>query len=482
MRLKSLYIRDYKILQDFSIDFTSNLSVLIGENGSGKSSIIECLAYIFGHLHKYFVLDDKTAEFIDGYKINYTINGLDVYIESHYKESKSNTFDPIIIVNGDEMSTSQLKKRYGDLSFLPSRVIISYSGITERLALLSDHFEQKFIRKIIRQNNPYSLKPLVLPEDNPFVYIKKEYVAFIILALFVLNTDEANHLLSLLGIDINGCTTTITLKKPGWAKHGKKENNQDMIWGMSGKIARDLLDGLNQVAENKNKGGKKEPDKLKYELYGSPNVQDLFAGYYELSPSQVVLFLNTLMCDELLDSIDITWNKTFSLYNLSEGEKQMILSIGLSLVLNQSNLLFLLDEPDVSLHPKWQQDFITNFTAGLNEESMAVITTHSPSLASDLSGKNLTLIRKGRVVTKSFKYYGKKIDDILYDYFGLESTRNKDVSRRIEKLWNMIQANTYNSNEFITLKEELSKMIGNDDSEIMAMNRDILRKTNEKNK
>ena len=302
------------------------------------------------------------------------------------------------------------------------------------------------------------------------------------MALFVLNTDEANHLLSLLGIDINGCTTTITLKKPGWAKHSKKENNQDMIWGMSGKIARDLLDGLNQVAENKNKGGKKEPDKLKYELYGSPNVQDLFAGYYELSPSQVVLFLNTLMCDELLDSIDITWHKTFSLYNLSEGEKQMILSIGLSLVLNQSNLLFLLDEPDVSLHPKWQQDFITNFTNGLNEESMAVITTHSPSLASDLSGKNLTLIRKGKVVTKSFKYYGKRIDDILYDYFGLESTRNKDVSRRIEELWNMIQANTYNSNEFITLKEELSKIIGNDDSEIMAMNRDILRKTNEKNK
>lgn len=482
MRLKSLYIRDYKILQDFSIDFTSNLSVLIGENGSGKSSIIECLAYIFGHLHKYFVLDDKTAEFIDGYKINYTINGLDVYIESHYKESKSNTFNPVIRINGDNISIPQLKKKYGDLSFLPSKIIVSYSGITERLALLSDHFEQKFIRKIIRQNNPYSLKPLILPEDNPFVYIKKEYVAFIILALFVLNTDEANNLLSLLGIDINGCTTTITLKKPSWAKDSKEGNNQDMIWGMSGKIARDLLDGLNQIAENKNKEGEKDSDKLKYELYGSPNVKDLFAGYYELSPSQVVLFLNTLMCDELLDSIDITWNKTFSLYNLSEGEKQMILSIGLSLVLNQSNLLFLLDEPDVSLHPKWQQDFITNFTAGLNEESMAVITTHSPSLASDLSGKNLTLIRKGRVVTKSFKYYGKKIDDILYDYFGLESTRNKDVSRRIEKLWNMIQANTYNSNEFITLKEELSKIIGNDDSEIMAMNRDILRKTNEKNK
>ena len=70
MRLKSLYIKDYNILQEFEINFNSNLSVVIGENGCGKSSIIECIAYIFGHLHKYFVLKDKTADFIDGYKIN----------------------------------------------------------------------------------------------------------------------------------------------------------------------------------------------------------------------------------------------------------------------------------------------------------------------------------------------------------------------------------------------------------------------------
>ncbi len=460
MRLKSLYIRDYKILQDFSIDFTSNLSVLIGENGSGKSSIIECLAYIFGHLHKYFVLDDKTAEFIDGYKINYTINGLDVYIESHYKESKSNTFDPIIKVNGDEMSTSQLKKRYGDLSFLPSRVIISYSGKTERLALLSEHYEQKFIQKIIRHNNPYSLKPLVLPEDNPFVYIKKEYVAFIILALFVLNTDEANHLLSLLGIDINGCTTTITLKKPGWAKHSKKENKQDMIWGMSGKIARDLLDGLNQVAENKNKGGKKEPNKLKYELYGSPNVQDLFADYYELSPSQVVLFLNTLMCDELLDSIDITWNKTFSLYNLSEGEKQMILSIGLSLVLNQSNLLFLLDEPDVSLHPKWQQDFIANFTNGLNNESMAIITTHNPILIGSSNRTDIHIIEAGNEKPNEYYSRGRDVNSLLYDYFGVNE-RNEFGEILISKFYDAMTRKDYDAAEEIL--KELHDEFGNGD-------------------
>ena len=64
MIINSIHIEDYYILQNFDIDFSSNLSVLIGENGSGKSSVLECLAYIFGHLHKYFVLNDKTAEFI----------------------------------------------------------------------------------------------------------------------------------------------------------------------------------------------------------------------------------------------------------------------------------------------------------------------------------------------------------------------------------------------------------------------------------
>lgn len=467
MRLKNLYIKDYKILHDFSIDFTSNLSVLIGENGSGKSSIIECLAYIFGHLHKYFVLDDKTSEFIDGYKINYTINGLDVYIESHYKESKSNTFDPIIRVNGDEMSTSQLKKRYGDLSFLPSRVIISYSGITERLALLSDHFEQKFIRKIIRQNNPYSLKPLALPEDNPFVYIKKEYVSFIILALFVLNTDEANHLLSLLGIDINGCTTTITLKKPGWAKNNKEETNQDMIWGMSGKIAQDLLTGLNLLAISKKDEQNKDQNRLQYELYGLNMVQDLFGGYYELSPSKVVLFLNTLLCNDILDSIDIIWGPSFSIDNLSEGEKQMILSIGLSLVLNQSNLLFLLDEPDVSLHPKWQQDFITNFTNGLNNESMAIITTHNPILIGSSNRTDIHIIEAGNEKPNEYYSHGRDVNSLLYDYFGVNE-RNEFGEILISKFYDAMTRKDYDAAEEIL--KELHDEFGNGDLTVIKAN------------
>ncbi len=481
MKIKSLYIKDYYILQDFNINFSSNLSVLIGENGSGKSSVLECLAYIFGHLHKYFVLGDKTADFIEGYKINYEINDFDVFIESKYVASNTNTFQPIIKINDEDISVAQIKKKYGGFKqFLPSKVILFYSGITERLKSLSNHFEKKFIDEIIRSNNPYSLIPLNLPESNPFIYVKKEYISFILLALFVLKPDDENFILNRIGIDFNGCITTIKLHKPHWAKSDKKNNNSKNLWGITGKIATDFLKGLDEIGlpvkiDEKSKS-------ITYKFYGSIGVQDLFHDYFKLQPNQVVSFLDTLLCDDLLESVNITWDNGFSIDKLSEGEKQLILSIGLSLVLNDKNLLFLLDEPDVSLHPKWQQEFISNINKGLNDESMAIVTTHSPSLVSDLNNKNLSLIRNGKLVTKSFNYYGKTVNEILIDYFGLESIRNKNISKKIDDLWSLIRSDNYKSDDFEKLKKELTTIIGNDDPEIMAMNSDILRKEYEENK
>lgn len=480
MRLKSLYIKDYNILQEFEINFNSNLSVIIGENGCGKSSIIECIAYIFGHLHKYFVLKDKIADFIDGYKINYEINGDDVFIESRYKYTPSNTFWPTIKINGEEKDVSQKKEFEKFKSYLPAKVVMSYSGIAEKLKKLNEHFEKKFIEKIIKQNNPYSLKPLSLPQVNPFVYVKKEYISYVVLSLFVLNSNEGNVILKKLGIDFDGCITTIKLKKPSWAK-SKKTNDDDSLWGISAKIALDLFKGLNLVGSKKQDENANDDQNHSYEFIGALQIRDLFQGEFNLKANQVLSFLDTLLCDDLLESIDIKWNKRYSIEKLSEGEKQLILTVGLSLVLNEKNILFLLDEPDNSLHPKWQQEFVSLFKQGLNDHSMAVVTTHSPSVVSDINNKNLYLIRNGKLMTKAFRYYGKTVDEILIDYFGLENTRNKSVSKKIDNLWVLIRNDAYRNEKFEKLINELTAIIGKDDSEILAMKTDILRKENEKN-
>ena len=53
MKLKNLHIKKYKNLIDFTVNFeTGNgLSVLVGNNGSGKSNVLEALSGIFANAY-----------------------------------------------------------------------------------------------------------------------------------------------------------------------------------------------------------------------------------------------------------------------------------------------------------------------------------------------------------------------------------------------------------------------------------------------
>ena len=150
MRIKSLKVKDFYILKDFEIKFNNNLSVLIGENGSGKSTILELIADIFGHLHKHFVLN-YTAAFIDGYEIiyDYTLYGNQYTIEIHSHEKKGR-FVPKIWINNEPTSVAHIEKKYGGMSnLLPTKTILSYAGVSDHLRSLSEHFEEKFKNEII---------------------------------------------------------------------------------------------------------------------------------------------------------------------------------------------------------------------------------------------------------------------------------------------------------------------------------------------
>ena len=230
-----------------------------------------------------------------------------------------------------------------------------------------------------------------------------------------------------------------------------------------------------------------EDDILIYHFDGTINLEVAFSDLNTYQKDIVFTILDTLLYDDLLSEIRISWDlgngDEMDLNRLSEGQKQEVLALGINFVLGkeEKNLLYLYDEPDVFLHPKWQQTFVDNIRNGLDETSMAIITSHSPSIVSDLKDQNLQLLRKGKVVTKSLKYHGKTVESILGDYFGLESTRSNDVANQIASLWKQIQNNEYKTEAFEKEMQELTSIIGVDDIEIMAMKRDILRKEHEKN-
>jgi len=66
-------------------------------------------------------------------------------------------------------------------------------------------------------------------------------------------------------------------------------------------------------------------------------------------------------------------------YQLSSGEKQMLVILLTVLVEDNKPYLLLMDEPEVSLHIDWQQQLIELITT-LNPNAQIVLTTHSPAL------------------------------------------------------------------------------------------------------
>lgn len=92
---------------------------------------------------------------------------------------------------------------------------------------------------------------------------------------------------------------------------------------------------------------------------------------------------------------------------------------GLAELWSVENSLLLFDEPDTFLHPKWQAKFIPNILKR-KIDNQIIITTHSPSIISDLHKQQLIILNNGKLVEKAFNPFGKPVNEILIDFFAVE--------------------------------------------------------------
>ncbi|WP_017299561.1 AAA family ATPase [Nodosilinea nodulosa] len=110
--------------------------------------------------------------------------------------------------------------------------------------------------------------------------------------------------------------------------------------------------------------------------------------------SQIKLYLNTIQSfieDKKFDFEAESGN--LIVYNnqeavdhsrLSSGEKQLLILLTESLLQNQKPHVFLADEPELSLHIAWQRNIIPAITK-LNPNAQVIAATHSPEIASKYS-------------------------------------------------------------------------------------------------
>ena len=175
---------------------------------------------------------------------------------------------------------------------------------------------------------------------------------------------------------------------------------------------------------------------------------------------------------------------------LSGGEQELITKAFSLYLAEVRDSIILIDEPESSLHPNWQNriaQIYQNFADKNN--SQVILATHSPHIVSSVPKEQIRVLAKEenmiRVIKDFSGSYGWRADKVLLEIFRIKELRTPVVEEKLDNLRNMIFADEYETAEFRQLQSELEKLIGYDDTDLVLARMEAAKRRiseNEKNK
>ena len=382
MKLKKLHIKKYKNLIDFTVNFeTGNgLSVLVGNNGSGKSNVLEALSGIFANAYS----AKSIHKFV--YSLTYEIKSKEVRLEQTIYRCQ-------YYVDGKVTSINELIKQ----ELLPTNVIALYSGEDKRWW---HNYYEPFYFKFTRDINAgigNNLSPKMY-------YINKYYWDIALLSLIystaeddkqflrdIIGRDTVDHILLFYTQNIERCCKSELLKLflqsvNLFSEHSKGPNGEPIyLYAMTEKEIFDTygIRVFNNFAAMKNfymfadaKFLNNKPEEFNYY---EKQLFDYFVQAYMPKDKKVI------------KNIELIYNG-FSAKELSEGEKKLILIRAVLSFVADENSLILFDEPDANIHEGRKQQLYNLFTKYCKFDRQMVVATHSPILAQLAKDKELIML------------------------------------------------------------------------------------------
>lgn len=172
----------------------------------------------------------------------------------------------------------------------------------------------------------------------------------------------------------------------------------------------------------------------------------------------------------------------FDINELSSGEKQLFLRTLSIKMLEPEDSIILIDEPELSLHPKWQQQIIKVYQS-IGKNNQIIVATHSPHILGSVPSENIIILSKNeenKIVPitgeELYSSYGQTSDRILEDIMGMKSARNIEVQNLLDDVRNLVSENRYETDEFKEKYNELENILGNSDSDLMLIDMEIKRR------
>lgn len=424
MKISRLKISGYKNLKNLEIDFEEDVSLiaLIGDNGSGKSNLLEALTIIFSRLS----MREKIS--------------FDFEVEYHIGQTKyliSNNAEVLLIFKNEKKI-----RKLDLLNDLPPAIFLYYCGDTRRLEEIADSNIDIEFNKALKIQGKVKVKYLSLLQLRDFPG------AFLANALY--ETQTFSTVSELLGITRIAEKVIFSLKRPDWSK--KASINEDSFWNAQGTVA-------NLLHQIKDMGNLTilDRDSAVIQIDDWKKLKKIAENIFDM-----LKIFKLLMQADILDSIQFNVLKNdneISIHELSEGEKQLASLLSFLEATKEYKSLFLLDEFDAFLHPSWQRKFV-ELVSKIDIRGQIIFTTHSPLSLTKLNKHQIRIFKNGAVEEVSVDTFNRDSAEVMEEIMEV-GLRSKNVGEKIAEFKQFVLSK--NKQEAQKIYLELKKILSGDD-------------------
>ncbi len=248
----------------------------------------------------------------------------------------------------------------------------------------------------------------------------------------------------------------IVLKKPWWGDRKPSATGDARFWWAEGDVARFLnslwskslapmriSEGVENVDASEERRHREEERRYLY-LQDDGHLQDLAAAW--ASPKEFFAALEAVDVADLISDVRVrvrcTGGTMVTFSELSEGEQQLLAVVGMLRFTQGEETLFLLDEPDTHLNPRWKLDYLELLereVGGVKGSSQLILSTHDPLTIAALKKNQVQIFRRHkdsrvvRVDEAPDDPRGLGVVGVLTMMFGLTRTLDRPTLKMMEE-------------------------------------------------
>lgn len=185
--------------------------------------------------------------------------------------------------------------------------------------------------------------------------------------------------------------------------------------------------------------------------------------YGDMYFTKIFLWETLLVKIGAIKSIEVFLKKKgaiFSILEASSGELSLITSIVYLATAITERTIILIDEPENSLHPKWQKEYVkTLLDLFYFYQPKIIIATHSPLIVNgaELFVKKVKIYKSENFSIERLYKEALNVEEIYYRLFDITTPKNRFLSDYVVRYLNLLAAGKISIDSF---KAEIDKIEG----------------------